>query len=50
MGGGVTGLPVCTKNDQPNCCYDGKKFYGIPHCSWTRLGPGESVSITTAER
>jgi hypothetical protein len=51
VGGGGTGtLPVCTKRDQGNCCYDGKMLTGSPRCTWLRLGPGGSVTISEATR
>jgi hypothetical protein len=48
---GASHLGVCTKADQGNCCYDEKKGpAGIPKCSWTRLGTGESTLIVSAFR
>jgi hypothetical protein len=51
-GGGLAGggYPVCTKADQPNCCYDDKPGHptGFPECTWQRLAPGESTTITAA--
>jgi hypothetical protein len=47
-GGSASDLPVCTKQDQLNCCYDDQPGhpYGIPKCTWQRLTPGASVTIT----
>jgi hypothetical protein len=59
-GGGGTGGPgapglggstlVCTKQDQLGCCYDDKSGHpsGFPKCTWQRLSPGESTTITAA--
>jgi hypothetical protein len=47
--GGLGGwTSICTKSDQPNCCYDGKmgRPTGIPNCTWQRLAPNESTTIT----
>jgi hypothetical protein len=48
IGGGLSGYSACTKQDQPNCCYDDKPGHpsGSPKCTWKRLSPGESTTIT----
>lgn len=51
FGGGLGGwTSICTKSDQPNCCYDGKmgRPTGIPNCSWQRMAPNEATTITAA--
>jgi hypothetical protein len=48
IGGGFGGwTTVCTKSDQPNCCYDGKmgRPTGIPNCGWQGLLPNESTTL-----
>jgi hypothetical protein len=49
-GGSAGNLPVCTKQDQGNCCYEDKpgRPFGNPQCTWQRLLPGESTVIMTA--
>ena len=47
-GSGTYGnMKVCTKQDQPNCCYDGKNLSGIPMCGWRRISAGATAQITT---
>jgi hypothetical protein len=48
QGGGSSYTTICTRMDQPNCCYDGKELIGNPQCGWRRLSRGETAAITAA--